>query len=586
MSQSKLRALLLFVIAFTWAPTLEAQPAAPSKPKVAAAKALMPANRFAGEKDWWKRAVFYEIYPRSYGDTNNDGVGDLNGITQHLDHLQLLGVDAIWITPCFPSPQIDFGYDVSDYRDIDPQYGTLADMDRLIAEGQKRGIKVVLDLVVNHSSNKHKWFQESKKSRDNPYRNYYVWRDGRAPGQPPNNWISLFGGPGWTYDKATDQWYHHFFYPEQPDLNWRNPKVEEEIFDVARYWYQRGVFGFRLDAVDTLFEVEDLRDNPNDPGTNAYGDPNQRHVNDSKLPEVHTALQNLRKVTDEYHGRVLVGETWTNKPEELTEYYGPSNNEVQMPMYFNMTTLNKLSPPDFREKIKVIESNTVGGWPVYVLSNHDIRRHIDRYGDGKNNDKIARLMAALYLTLRGTPVMYYGEEIGMENNDPKRLEDVKDVIGKLGWPKEKGRDGERTPMQWDSTANAGFNRGATPWLPVHENYTTKNVAAENNDPKSTLNWYRGLIRLRRAEPAFYEGTYVPLLEQDANVLAFKRKAKLDAAIVLLNMSGEAQKVSLPAGAAGRGSARTLLASDGSQGNVNLANVTLEPFGVLIVAVKE
>lgn len=587
MIPSKLRALLLLAFTFAWIPALEAQPAAQTKPAVAAKPAVsMPANRFAGEKDWWKRALFYEIYPRSYGDTNNDGVGDLSGITQHLDHLQALGVDAIWITPCFPSPQVDFGYDVSDYRDIDPQYGTLADMDRLIAEGEKRGIKIILDLVVNHSSDKHKWFKESRKSRDNPYRDYYVWRDGRAPGQPPNNWISLFGGPGWTYDKTTDQWYHHYFYPEQPDLNWQNPKVEEEMFDVARYWYKRGAYGFRLDAVDTLFEVGDLRDNPNDPGTNAYGDPNQRHLYDSKLPEVHTALQKLRKVTDEYHGRVLVGETWTHKAEELAEYYGPQNNEVHMPMYFNMTTINKLSAPDFRERIKIIDSNPVGGWPVFVLSNHDIRRHIHRYGDGKSDEKIARLMAALYLTLRGTPVMYYGEEIGMENNDPKRLEDVKDVIGKLGWPKEKGRDGERTPMQWDSSANAGFNRGAEPWLPVHENYKTTNVSAQNGDPKSMLNWYRSLIRLRRTEPAFYEGAYQPLLEDSASVLAYKRKAKSGAAIVLLNMSGEVQKISLPASAAGKGPGRTLLASAPTKGTVDLKNLTLEPFGVVIVSVEE
>lgn len=547
----------------------------------------VPANPHVAANDWWKRAVFYEIYPRSYGDTDNDGVGDLNGITAHLDHLQALGVDAVWITPCFPSPQVDFGYDVSDYRDIDPQYGTLKDMDRLIAEGQKRGIKVILDLVVNHSSDQHEWFQEAKKSRDNPYRQYYVWRDGKGPGQPPSNWTSIFGGPGWTYDTVTGQWYHHFFYPQQPDLNWKNPQVEKEMFEVTRFWYDRGVYGFRLDAVDTLFEDPAWRDNPNDPGTNAYGDPNQRHVNDSKLPEVHTALQKLRKVTDEYPGRVLVGETWTNKAEELAEYYGPTNNEVNMPMYFNFTMVNKLSPGDFRDKIRIIESNPVGGWPVYVLSNHDIRRHIDRYGDGQNNEQIARLMAALYLTLRGTVVMYYGEEIGMENNDPRRLEDVKDVIGKLGWPKEKGRDGERTPMQWDPTVNAGFNRGAKPWLPVHENHATRNVAVQDEDPASILNWYRRLIALRRTHSAFWNGEYVPLLENNPSVLAYLRKSNDKTAVVLLNMTGIPQDLAIPAQAAGSGSGR-VLASTSSQvsDRVDLQMVRLAPFGVVIAEIGQ
>jgi alpha-glucosidase len=543
----------------------------------------VPPNQFAKDAEWWKRAVFYEIYPRSYADTDNDGVGDLQGITRHLDHLQALGVDAIWITPCFRSPQVDFGYDVSDYRDIDPQYGTLAEMERLITEADKRDIKVVLDFVMNHSSDQHKWFLESKKSRDNPYRDYYVWRDGRGPGQPPNNWISLFGGPGWTYDPTTDQWYHHYFYPQQPDLNWSNPRVEQEMFDIVRYWFKKGVYGFRLDAVDTLFEDPDFRDNPNDPGTNAYGDPNQRHVMDSKLRQVHTQLQKLRSVVDEFHGRVLVGETWTNRAEELADYYGPKNNEVHMPMYFNLTVINQLSPAAFREKIKVIESNPVGGWPVYVLSNHDIRRHIDRYGDGQNNDKIAKLMAALYLTLRGTPVLYYGEEIGMENNDPKRREDVKDVIGQRGWPQEKGRDGERTPMQWNTGPNAGFNDGATAWLPVHENYKRRNVEAQTSEPKSMLNWYRQLITLRRTHPAFYEGAYLPLLEDNPSVLAYARKSKNETAVVLLNMTAARQTVSLSHAQLGGSLGKSLVRTSDAK-EIDLRSVTLEPFEVVIAEV--
>ena len=545
----------------------------------------MPANKFADRTDWWKHAVLYEIYPRSYGDSNNDGTGDLNGITVHLDHLAKLGVDAIWITPCFPSPQVDFGYDVSDYRDIDPQYGTLADFDRLVAEAKKRNIKVILDFVVNHSSDKHRWFLESEKSKTNPYRDYYIWRDGKANGQPPNNWTSEFGGPSWTLSNTTDQWYYHFFYPQQPDLNWRNPKVEQEMFDVTRFWYRRGVYGFRLDAVDTLFEDPNLTDNPPADGVDAYGMPKQQHLNDHRLAEVHAELRKLRKVADEFPGRVLIGETWTETPEELAAYYGPTNNELQMPMYFNFTKVQTLDADDFRDKVAAIESNPVHGWPVYVLSNHDIRRYVDRYGNSDNKDQIAKLMSALYLTLRGSAIMYYGEEIGMENNDPKRVEDVKDVIGKKGWPKEIGRDGERTPMQWDASVNAGFNKGAATWLPVDANYKTHNVASESEDPDSVLNWYRGLIRLRRDYPAFYEGDYVSLNDSDPNVMTYLRKSTTGTALVVLNFSAQPQKVTIDQAKVGMSAPRVLMATDPKMRTIGLGQLTLEPYGVVIAELK-
>ncbi|HET9741388.1 MAG TPA: alpha-glucosidase [Terriglobales bacterium] len=546
----------------------------------------VPANKFSHQNDWWKHAVLYELYPRSFADSNNDGTGDLKGITEHLDYLAKLGVDAIWITPCFPSPQVDFGYDVSDYRNIDPQYGTLADFDHLVAEGKKRNIKIILDFVVNHTSDKHHWFLESEKSKTNPYRDYYIWRDGKGEGQPPNNWTSTFGGPSWTYSATTNQWYYHFFYPQQPDLNWRNPKVEQAMFDVTRFWYKRGVYGFRLDAVDTLFEDPNLTDNPPETGTDAYGMPLQQHIHDKSPAEVHAELQKLRKVADEYPGRVLIGETWTDTPEELAEYYGPTNNELQMPMYFNFTSINKLDPKQFREKVAAIESNPVHGWPVYVLSNHDIRRYVDRYGNGENKDQIAKLMSALYLTLRGSAIMYYGEEIGMENNDPTRVEDVKDVIGKKGWPKEKGRDGERTPMQWNTSANAGFNRGATPWLPVDANYKTHNVATEMGDKGSILNWYRELIKLRRDNPAFYDGDYVALNESDPNVMSYLRKSQKGTAVVVLNMSDQPHTVALDAGAVGGQRGRVLAATNPQAATVQFDNVGMEPYGVVIAEVEK
>jgi alpha-glucosidase len=546
----------------------------------------VPSNKFATQADWWKHAVVYEIYPRSYGDSNNDGTGDLNGITQHLDHLARLGVDAIWITPCFPSPQVDFGYDVSDYRNIDPQYGTLADFDRLVAEAKKRNIKVILDFVVNHTSDKHRWFIESARSKMNQYRDYYIWRDGKGEGQPPNNWTSTFGGPSWTFSPATTQWYYHFFYPQQPDLNWRNPKVEKEMFDVTRFWYRRGVYGFRLDAVDTLFEDPNLTDNPPLTGTDAYGMPIQEHIHDHSPAEVHAELQKLRKVANEFPGRVLIGETWTNTPEELAQYYGSHNDELQMPMYFNFTKVLKLDANEFRQKVAAIESNPAHGWPVYVLSNHDIRRYVDRFGNGSNKDQVAKLMSALYLTLRGSAIMYYGEEIGMENNDPKRVEDVKDVIGKKGWPKEIGRDGERTPMQWNSSTNAGFNKGATPWLPVDSNFTTHNVRTEMADSQSVLNWYRQLIKLRRANAAFYSGDYVALNENDPNVMSYVRKSRSRAAVVVLNCSDQPQTVTLDAAKVGGSAGHALAATNSQLKNVDFSHINLEPYGAVIAEVQK
>jgi alpha-glucosidase len=548
-------------------------------------KSPMPANQTINQSDWWKHAVFYEIYPRSFADSNNDGTGDLNGITAHLDYLKTLGIDAIWITPCFPSPQVDFGYDVSDYRAIDPQYGTLADMDTLIAEGKKRGIKVILDLVVNHTSDQHEWFKQSSSSRDNIYRDFYIWRDGKAPAQPPNNWTSNFGGSSWQWSPRTGQWYYHFFYPEQPDLNWRNPKVQDAMFDVARFWFNKGIYGFRLDAVDTLFENPDLKDNPTTEGTNAFGSPNQEHIYDKNLlPEVHAELQKLRKVADEFPGRVLIGETWTDTPAQLAAYYGPSNNELQMPMYFNFMTVNKLSPSTFRERVDAIEHNQSNGWPVYVLSNHDNIRHVNRYGDGKHNREIAKLMSTMLLTLRGSAILYYGEELAMENNDPTRREDVKDIIGQKGWPREKGRDGERTPMQWTAGVNAGFNEGAKTWLPVAQNHNIINAATEAQRPGSVLNWYRKLIALRRTDPALVRGSYKPLDVKNEKVFSFARKTSDRTVVVSLNMSADPQTVSLANEAGGKQG--KVLASTSTRKSVDLNKLTLDPFGAIVIELSK
>ncbi len=533
---------------------------------------------------WWQHAVFYEIYPRSFADSNNDGIGDLKGITAKLDYLNELGVDAIWLTPCYPSPLVDFGYDVSDYVNIDPMYGTLQDFDHVANSAKERGIRIIMDLVMNHSSDQHKWFLDSKSSRTSAYRDWYVWRDGKGSNQPPNNWLSTFGHSAWTFDSKTSQWYYHFFYPEQPDLNWRNPAVENAMFDVTRWWYKRGVSGFRLDAVDTLYEDPKLADNPVLAGTNKYGDPNMENTYNTKLPELHNVLRKLRKVADD-NGAVLIGETWTKNIDELKLYYGGDSKELQMPMDLMFATVNKVSAPEFRRQIAAADS---AGWPVYVISNHDIVRSYNRYGDGQHNDEIAKLMAGMYLTLRGTPIMYYGEEIGMENNDPKRKEDVKDPIGKLGWPEEKGRDGERTPMQWNGGANAGFSQ-ADPWLPVPASSKTHNVDAELKDPDSILQFYKHLLALRHQDAALREGEYVPLNEDQPNVVSYLRRYKNQAVLVVLNMSGMGQKVSFDLGRQGfsGGKATTLLTTlSAHPQEVPLSEVSLEPFAVYIAKVSK
>jgi alpha-glucosidase len=533
-------------------------------------------------RQWWQNAVFYEIYPRSFADSNNNGIGDLNGITSKLDYLRELGVDAIWITPCFPSPQVDFGYDVSDYEAIDPMYGTMKDFDRLVSEAKKRNIRVILDFVVNHTSDQHKWFLDSRSSKTSKYRDWYIWRDGKNGG-PPNNWQSEFGVPAWTFDKKTGQYYYNYFYPEQPDLNWRNPAVKAAMLDVTRFWYERGVAGFRLDAVDTLFEDPNLTDNPSMPGKDKFGRPNFARIHNTKLPEVHTVLQDLRKIADQYDA-VLIGETWTKDIAELKNYYGEHSNELQMPMDLMFGTVNKLSAPEFRRQITAVD--TAGGWPVFVISNHDMVRSYNRYGDGVHNDEIAKLMASLYLTLRGSPIMYYGEELGMENNDPKRKQDVKDPQGVTGWPGEIGRDGERTPMQWSDAANAGFST-AKPWLPVPPSYKTHNAETEMKDPNSILSVYRQLLAMRHKEPALLNGTYTALNEDDPNVLSYLRKEKNEAIVVMLNMSGATQKAKLNLEPQGFASPKltVLLSTFQQPANAGAAEtVDLAPFGALIAKI--
>ena len=537
---------------------------------------------------WWKHAVIYEIYPRSFQDSNGDGVGDIKGIESRLGYLENLGVDAIWITPMYPSPGIDYGYDISNYTAIDPEYGTMADFEHLVTEAKKHHIRVIMDYVINHTSDQSAWFKESRSSRTNPKRDWYIWRDGKAPGQPPNNWESWFGHSAWTYDEKTGQWYYHYFYSQQPDLNWRNPAVHKAMEDVLRFWMDKGVAGFRIDAVSRLFEDPALHDDPFLPGYNVYGDRNIEHKYTDNYPEVHDVLKELHRVVDKYPGDpVLITEADEPNVAELTKLYG-NGDEVQLPMDFQIADLNKLSAPGFRKLFNDIEENTAHGQPEYFFSNHDQPRQWDRYGDGVHNDQIAKLMAALLLMTRGTPQMYYGEEIGMRTTDPARIEDVHDPIGKLGWPKEKGRDGERTPMQWTPGPEAGFTTSDKPWIKVPPSAAIDNVATEEKDPDSIFNAYKKLLALRKSEPALRDGSYQSVDNENPYVFSFLRKSGTDTVLVSLNMSDQPRSVSL------KGVEKTLEAAQATPlysspvatgASIPLNKIQLAPFGVLVATVR-
>ncbi len=562
--------------------------------------AVAPGSTAASDNTWWKHAVIYEIYPRSFQDSNGDGIGDLNGITERLDYLQALGVDAIWISPMYPSPQVDFGYDISDYENVDPQYGTLKDFDRLVAEAKKRNIRVILDMVLNHTSDKHKWFIESASSRANPRRDWYVWNDGK-PGLdgkrlPPNNWVSLFGGSSWEWMPQTKSFYYHRFYKQQPDLNWRNPEVEKAMFGAMQFWLNRGVAGYRLDAIPSLFEDPQLRDEPVLPGRNAQGDANLKNIYTDNLPEVHGVIRRMRAMVERYPDtkypgeRVLIGETYLPNTTELDKWYGGAKkDELQLPMDMMVGFSNKLDANVFRTRISEVETEVQGSQPLLVFDNHDNIRSWDRYGDGVHNEQIAKLIAAMLLTTRATALMYYGEELGMRTTTPTRVEDVKDPIGITGWPKEKGRDGERTPMQWDATApQAGFSTAAKTWLPVAGNYKTVNVQAELANPNSLLNWNKKLIAMRRELPALKDGGMVMVDTANASVLSYVRAAAGGhAVLVALNMTGQAQKIALdlsPAGVASR-AVRTLLTDDASLEGVSSTSMTLPPFASWVGEVR-
>ncbi len=486
---------------------------------------------------WWRDGCIYQIYPRSFVDSNGDGIGDLNGITARLDYLAGLGVDAIWLSPINPSPDVDFGYDVSDYTAIDPKYGTMQDFDRLVAEAHARGIRVVLDLVLNHTSDQHAWFVQSRSGRDNPYRDWYLWADPAPGGGVPNNWESVFGGKGWEWDAASGQYYFHMFYKEQPDLNWRNPAVRQAMLDVFRFWLERGVDGFRLDVFNVYFKDAALRSNP--PKFGIRGFDRQRHMYDVDQPEMEPLLAEIRALLDHYAERYAVGETFESTPQLAARYCRPG----LLHGTFNFKFLqNRWNPAGFLRSIQEWEGALDSdSWPTWVLNNHDVRRAGTRYSP-RGNDERLKLLAGLLLTLRGTPFLYQGEEIGMRDIPIKRSE-IRDPIGRRYWPIYPGRDGCRSPMQWDSSANAGFTSGA-PWLPVHANAAERNVEEQQGDPDSLLNFYRRLLSLRRANPALRRGMFQPVTFTPKKILAYLREDANQTVLVAMNFGGRTHRLVL------------------------------------------
>jgi len=555
-----------------------------------------PAGAASGADPWWRHAVIYEIYPRSFQDSNGDGVGDLNGIAQRLDYLESLGVDAIWIGPFFPSPQVDFGYDISDYEAVDPQFGTLADFEHLVAAAGGHHIRVILDMVLNHTSDQHPWFRDAARARDSAHHGFYVWSAGQ-PGSdgrrlPPNNWVSLFGGSAWQFVPAVDEFYYHRFYRQQPDLNWRNPEVERAMFGAMRFWLDRGVAGFRLDAITELFEDAQLRDAPALGGTNAQGDPNLSDVYTKNLPEVHDVMRRLRAMADTYPGqRVLIGETYVPLTADLDAWYGGArHDELQLPMDTLVGLGNRLDATTFRARLSEAEQQLHGSAPLIVFDNHDNVRSWDRFGDGRHDAAIARIVATLLLTSHATALMYQGQEIGQVTATPTRIEDVRDPLGITGWPKDKGRDGERTPMQWDtSNPQAGFSTNPRTWLPVTPNYRSVNVRGELAAADSLLNWYRRLISLRRSNAALRDGRTVMLAPDNAAVLAYARVTSGGGAVVVaLNMSAQPQTLSLglqQAALTGK-ELSTLLANPAPPAGAAAAgDITLAPYAAWVAALR-
>ena len=481
---------------------------------------------------WWQKGIIYQVYPRSFKDANGDGTGDLQGIMEKLDYLQWLGVTAIWISPFYPSPMDDFGYDITDYTGIHPIFGNMDDFDELLKQTHERGLKLILDLVPNHTSYQHPWFREACSSLDNPKRDWYIWKDPAPDGGPPTNWQSVFGGSGWEYHEASGQYYYHAFLKEQPDLNWRNPAVKEAMLDVMRYWLEKGVDGFRVDVIWHMVKDDLFRDNPPNPDY-VEGKPDYtRYITtySEDQPLVHDIIAEMRSLIDEYRERLLIGEIYLPL-DELMTYYGKEGAGVHLPFNFQLIKMEWEAEHMYALVNDYEGSLPPGGWPNWVLGNHDKSRIASRVGE-----KMARVAAVLLLTLRGTPTLYYGDELGMKDVDipPHRIRDPKNKT-MPGYT----RDPQRTPMQWNAEQYAGFSE-VEPWLPLEEEYPRRNVAVEKEDESSVLFLYKRLISLRQQEAALQVGDFIPV-ELQGQLMLFKRKYREEELMIAINFGKEAAR---------------------------------------------
>jgi len=522
---------------------------------------------------WWQKGVIYQAYPLSFQDSNGDGKGDLQGIASRLDYLKWLGIDAVWLCPIFPSPMVDCGYDISDYQNINPVFGTLADFDRLIAEAHRRDIRILLDLVPNHTSDRHFWFLQSRASRENPKRSWYIWRNAQPGGGPPNNWLSIFGGSAWEWDEATGQYYYHAFLKEQPDLNWRNPEVLHAMLDVIRFWLERGTDGFRIDVVWHLIKDALFRDNPSNPTYTPDQSPYLSLLTtySADQPEVVEVITRIRRLVDQYDDRVLIGEIYL--PIERTmRYYGSDGEALHLPFNFQLIQL-PWDPGIIRHAVEQYEGMLpTHGWPNWVIGNHDRRRVVSRIGPEQ-----ARVAAVLLLTLRGTPTIYYGEEIGMSDAAIPE-ERVVDTRGKR--QPGRGRDPVRTPMQWSDGPNAGFS-AAAPWLPVSRDCERVNVARQTEDARSMLALYRRLLLLRLSQPALNVGQYRSFPAPDG-VVAYLRIGDDKRFLIALNLTGSCQEVNL-GNLSGRVALSSLLDDEGQGAS---STMTLRENEAVIIEIDE
>ncbi|MCI8930761.1 MAG: alpha-glucosidase [Lachnospiraceae bacterium] len=518
-------------------------------------------------KTWWKEAVIYQIYPRSFMDSNGDGIGDLKGITSRLDYLKYLGVDVIWLSPVYQSPNDDNGYDISDYRDIMDEFGTMEDFDEMLAQAHKRGIRIVMDLVVNHTSDEHKWFMESRKSKDNPYRDYYIWREGKEDGSAPNNWGACFGGPAWEHDDETDMYYLHLFSKKQPDLNWENPKVREEVFDMMTWWCDKGIDGFRMDVISMISKTEEM---PDGEVKDLYGNPNPYCVNG---PKVHAYLQEMNEKVLSKYDIMTVGETPAVTTELAKQYAGEDTHELNMVFQFEHVEGDGKYGKWTDEKVPLIRLKKImskwqtelygKAWNSLFWDNHDQPRAVSRFGDDRpeHREVSAKMLATCLHMMQGSPYIYQGEELGMTNYPFRSEEEFRDiesvnaikewcdsgVVSKEDfWPclLKKSRDNARTPVQWDDTENAGFTTGR-PWIGVNPNYTEINAKAETADENSVFHYYKKLIALRKQNPIMVYGKYELLLEDSEELFVYTRTLEEEKLLVVCSFSDKETVFEIP-----------------------------------------